>query len=115
MRSMVLRRLAAMQERAARQPANARLVLALAALVAMAGRAQAQAIIGGGGGGGLLTSVITWVMSNIMVGLVMAAVLFIGVLIMAGRAGLLIICGVAVGALIIGNYQTIATTLTSGF
>lgn len=99
-------------------PLRARLCadLALAvALVAAASPAHAQAVLGGGGGGGALSAIIQWFMQNIAVGLVMGAVIMIGLIAMAGRLGLLIVAGVCVGAVIIGNYSTIATTLTSAF
>ena len=97
---------------------NRKLAVALVATSTLpaAHVAYAQAVIGGGGGGGgLLNGIIQWFMQNIAIGLIGAAVIFVGILAMAGRLGLLIIAGVVCGALIIGNWSTIASTITSGF
>jgi len=69
--------------------------------------ANAQAV-GGGGGSGLLSVFVQWVVTNIAVGAVALAVLACGALLMLGRASFGIIVTIAIGALIISNYQTIA-------
>ena len=61
-----------------------------------------------GGGQGLLSQVIQWFVTNIVNGLIAAAVLFVGGLLIFGRHTLAGIAVVVIGALVIANYQTIA-------
>ena len=68
----------------------------------------AFAQIAGGGGQGLLSQVIQWFVTNIVNGLIAAAVLFVGGLLIFGRHTLAGIAVVVIGALVIANYQTIA-------
>lgn len=69
--------------------------------------AHAQLAIGGGGGG-MLAQVINWVVTNIVQGLILAAVLFVGALLIFGRHTLAGVAVVAIGAVVISQYQTIA-------
>lgn len=81
-------------------------VTAAVAVLLFAEPAFAQQI--GGGGQGLLSSVIQWFVTNIVNGLIAAAVLFVGGLLIFGRHTLAGIAVVVIGALVIANYQTIA-------
>jgi type IV secretory pathway VirB2 component (pilin) len=81
--------------------------LAVGALIVLAA-SPAYAQIAGGGGGGLLSQVIQWFVTNIVQGLVMAAVLFCGALLMFSRHTLAGIACVVIGAIVMANYTTIA-------
>ena len=83
-------------------------VVALACLgLVFAAPAYAQ-IAGGAGNTGLLSQVINWFTTNIVEGLIAAAVLFVGCLLLFGRHTLSGIAVMVIGALVIGNYGTIA-------
>lgn len=69
--------------------------------------AHAQLAIGGGGGG-MLAQVIQWVVQNIVQGLILAAVLLVGCMLIFGRHTLAGIAVVAIGAIVISQYQAIA-------
>ncbi len=75
--------------------------------------ANAQAA-GGGGGGGLLQTLVTYIVNNFVFGVILLAVLAVGALLMFGRATMGIVLGIAVGALIMGNYQAIANVFNVG-
>ena len=81
--------------------------LALLAVMLLAEPAHAQLAIGGGGGG-LLAQVINWVVANIIQGLILTAVLFVGAMLIFGRHTLAGVAVVAIGAVVISQYQTIA-------
>ncbi len=69
---------------------------------------------GGGGGGGLLQTLVTYIVNNFVFGVILLAVLAVGALLMFGRATMGIVLGIAVGALIMGNYQAIANVFNVG-
>lgn len=75
--------------------------------------ANAQ-VTGGGGGGGLLQTLVTYIVNNFVFGVILLAVLAVGALLMFGRATMGIVLGIAVGALIMGNYQAIANVFNVG-
>lgn len=75
--------------------------------------AEAQ-VAGGGGGGGLLQTLVTYIVNNFVFGVILLAVLAVGALLMFGRATMGIVLGIAVGALIMGNYQAIANVFNVG-
>ncbi len=75
--------------------------------------ANAQ-VAGGGGGGGLLQTLVTYIVNNFVFGVILLAVLAVGALLMFGRATMGIVLGIAVGALIMGNYQAIANVFNVG-
>ncbi len=79
-----------------------------AALIVLLFAEPAFADFGGGGGGGLLSQVISWFVTNIVQGLVMAAVLLCGALLMFSRHTMAGIACVVIGAIVIANYTTIA-------
>jgi type IV secretory pathway VirB2 component (pilin) len=62
-------------------------------------------------GGGLLQTAVQWFYQNFALGIVMAAVFFAGILLMAGRIGWVLAVGICAGAVVIGNYATIASSL----
>lgn len=68
--------------------------------------AYAQAI--GGGGGGAFQQIIQWVVTNIVQGLIMIGILFCGAMLLSGHHHLGYFLGMAVGAIVIVNYQEIA-------
>jgi type IV secretory pathway VirB2 component (pilin) len=76
------------------------------ALILSAGAAYAQ--IAGAGGGGLLQQIIQWFVQNVVQGLIMAGVLFVGCLLLFGRHTLAGIAVMVIGALVISQYQAIA-------
>ena len=85
-----------------------RLMGALASLsLLIAAPAYAQ-IAGGGGNTGLLSQVINWFTTNIAEGLIASGVLLVGCLLLFGRHTLAGIAVMVIGALVIGNYGTIA-------
>lgn len=87
-----------------------RLILAIivAILVLWSDQAFAQIAGGGGAGGGLLQTLIQWVITNIVQGLIAICVLVAGGLLMFGRHTLAALAVAAIGMLVIANYQTIA-------
>jgi type IV secretory pathway VirB2 component (pilin) len=64
-----------------------------------------------GGGGGLLQTAVTWFFSNFALGIVMVAVIFAGIMLMAGHMRWPLAIGICAGAVIIGQYATIASAL----
>lgn len=85
------------------------------ALVGLPDVAAAQGIGGGiTGSGGLLQPALTWFGTNLAGGIVMAGVLFVGLGLLVMRMFVGGILMMVVGALVIGNYQTIASALVSG-
>jgi type IV secretory pathway VirB2 component (pilin) len=81
--------------------------LAVLAILLAAPAAYAQ-IAGGGGNTGLLSQVINWFTTNIAEGLIASGVLLVGCLLLFGRHTLAGIAVMVIGALVIGNYATIA-------
>ena len=55
----------------------------------------------------MLTTAITDFMTNFGTGLVACAIIFAGLLFMGGRMSFTLATGIVVGALMLGNYQTI--------
>jgi type IV secretory pathway VirB2 component (pilin) len=90
------------------RPSIRTLILAALVLTLLVADPAFAQIAGGGGGGGLMQQIIQWFVTNIVQGLVMGAVLFIGALLLFGRHSLAGVMVVIVGALVIANYQTIA-------
>ena len=62
----------------------------------------------------MLQTAINYFYTNFALGLVMCAVIFAGLLFMSSRISLLTAAGIIVGSIMIGNYQTISTTLIGG-
>ena len=84
------------------------------AVTSTVANAQAAGGGGGGGGGGLLQTLVTYIVNNFVFGVILLAVLAVGALLMFGRATMGIVLGIAVGALIMGNYQAIANVFNVG-
>jgi len=81
--------------------------IAMVGILLVADPAFAQ-FAGGGGGGGLLQQIIQWFVQNVVQGLIMAGVLFVGCLLLFGRHTLAGIAVMVIGGLVISQYQTIA-------
>lgn len=73
----------------------------------VADTAFAQAV-GGGGNGGLLSTIIQWISTNLLQGIIMIGVIVIGCMMIAGRHTLGGVVVMVLGAIIIANYNTIA-------
>lgn len=84
------------------------IVVALACLGLMIAAPAYAQIAGGGGNTGLLSQVINWFTTNIAEGLIAAGVLLVGCLLLFGRHSLAGVAVMVIGALVIGNYATIA-------
>lgn len=78
----------------------------------IADTAMAQTV--GGGNGGLLGTIIQWIATNLLQGIIMLGIIIIGCMMIAGRHTLGGIIVMVVGALIIANYNTIAGLFTIG-
>lgn len=76
------------------------------AFLLLADNAMAQTV--GGGNGGLLSTIIQWIATNLLQGIIMIGVIICGVMMIAGRHTLAGIVTIIVGAVIIANYNTIA-------
>ncbi len=87
--------------------------LGLLCLAADPAFAQVTQIVGGGGGG-LLQAFIQWLYTNIFQALIMLGILFVGVMLMLGQHSLIGIAWMAVGAIVIANYSTIAGMFGGG-
>ena len=61
----------------------------------------------------MLQTAIQYFMTNFGLGIVMIAIIFAGLLLMASRITLLTAAGIVAGAAVIGNYQAIANALFS--
>jgi type IV secretory pathway VirB2 component (pilin) len=86
------------------------LALAVAALmlILLSSEAHAQ------GTAGLVQPILTWVMTNIVQGLMAAGVIVVGVLMIAARHTLAGVMTMAVGALVVANYQAIVALIPVG-
>lgn len=90
-------------------PSNKTLALvAVAAVVLVATAEPAFAQIGGGGGGGQLSSLIQWVITNIVRVAISAGVIGVAIALLMFRFNFALVAMVAVGGLIAANYATIA-------
>lgn len=87
-------------------------VIALA-LAVTAGTAHAQ-VFGGGGGAGLFQGIIQWLVTNILTGLIMIAVLIGGARLLFGHRDGAALVIAAVGALVITHYDAIANLFSMG-
>ncbi len=90
------------------------LCLLAVSLFCLAADPAFAAIGGGGGSGGLLQQFIDWLYTNIFQALIMLGILFVGVMLMLGQHTLIGIAWMAVGALVISNYQTLAGMFGGG-
>jgi type IV secretory pathway VirB2 component (pilin) len=89
------------------------LTVALAmAFVLLADTAFAQAV--GGGNGGLLNTIIQWVATNLLQGIIMIGVIVVGCMMIAGRHTLAGVVTMIVGGLVIANYNAIAALMPLG-
>jgi hypothetical protein len=88
----------------------AALILTALIVVALAEPAYAQLAGGGlgGGGGGAMSQILQWVLTNIVNGIIGLAIIFVGVRLMMGHHTLAGIAAVAVGAIVVAQWQTIA-------
>ncbi len=81
------------------------------ALSLLPGLAHAQAIGGGGSGSGWMQGALDLFTNNLMAGIGIAAILFIGALFLAGRVGLLLVVGVIAGIIVMSRASQIYTLI----
>lgn len=90
---------------------TAALTVVIIIVMALAETAYAQLAGGGGlggGGGGAMSQILQWVLTNIVNGIIGLAIIFVGVRLMMGHHTLAGIAAVAVGAIVVAQWQTIA-------
>lgn len=71
-------------------------------------------VFSGGGGAGLFQSIIQWLVTNILTGLIMVAILIAGARLLFGHRDGAAIMIAAVGALVITHYDQIASLFSMG-
>lgn len=87
---------------------------AVCLIILLTTTAHAQGVGAGvGNGPGYLSGVIGWIVTNVVMGLIMAAIIFTGVKLLSGRHDLLAIGVVALGVIVITHYAEIAATLAN--